>query len=242
MRLKLGRPDIDHYADRFDVPAADGGLARHLPRRRDAAVRRRRVGRDVRRVLLPAVAARRSGCGRSRRTSTASTPGCTHRLRRRPPTLGAVVPVHTHFDHAMDSAVVAERTGAELVGGESTANVGRGGGLPEDRIRVVGDGEQATYGDFTLTFVVSEHCPPDRFPGTIDAPVVPPVKAGAYRCGEAWSVLVDARQRAHRAGAGQRRVREGRARRPQRGRRLPRRRPARHPGRRLHPRRTGRRP
>ena len=61
--------------------------------------------------------------------------------------LGAVVPVHSHYDHAMDSAVVAGRTGATLVGGESTANVGRGGGLPEDRIRVVGDGEQASYGD-----------------------------------------------------------------------------------------------
>ncbi|MGD4048233.1 hypothetical protein QT600_22440, partial [Xanthomonas citri pv. citri] len=29
-----------------------------------------------------------------------------------------------------------------------------------------------------------------RYPGTITAPVVPPVKADAYRCGEAWSVLV----------------------------------------------------
>ena len=38
--------------------------------------------------------------------------------------------------------------------------------------------------------MVSDHCPPDRFPGTIDAPVVPPVKASAYACGEAWSVLV----------------------------------------------------
>ena len=55
--------------------------------------------------------------------------------------VAAVVPVHTHFDHAMDSAVVAQRTGATRVGGESTANVGRGGGLPADRIRVVGDGE-----------------------------------------------------------------------------------------------------
>ena len=40
--------------------------------------------------------------------------------------LAAVLPVHSHFDHAMDSAVVADRTGAVLVGGESTANVGRG--------------------------------------------------------------------------------------------------------------------
>jgi L-ascorbate metabolism protein UlaG (beta-lactamase superfamily) len=31
---------------------------------------------------------------------------------------------------------------------------------------------------------------PDRFPGTIDAPVVPPVKVSAYKCGEAWSTLI----------------------------------------------------
>jgi L-ascorbate metabolism protein UlaG (beta-lactamase superfamily) len=105
--------------------------------------------------------------------------------------LAAVLPVHTHYDHAMDSAVVADRTGADLVGGESTAYVGRGHGLPDDRIRVVTPGEPVSYGGFTLTLVESHHCPPDRFPGEITSPVVPPVKAGAYKCGEAWSILVE---------------------------------------------------
>ena len=36
----------------------------------------------------------------------------------------------------------------------------------------------------------SEHCPPDRFPGEITAPVLPPTRASAYRCGEAWSILL----------------------------------------------------
>jgi len=44
--------------------------------------------------------------------------------------------VHTHFDHVMDSAVVAERTGARLVGGTSAAEVGRGHGLADDRLVV----------------------------------------------------------------------------------------------------------
>ena len=48
-----------------------------------------------------------------------------------------------------------------------------------------------TYGGFTLTLVESHHCPPDRFPGAITEPVVPPVKVGAYKCGEAWSILVE---------------------------------------------------
>jgi L-ascorbate metabolism protein UlaG (beta-lactamase superfamily) len=91
----------------------------------------------------------------------------------------------------MDSAAVAQRTGAVLVGGESAANVGRGAGLGTDRIRVVTPGEPVTFGGFTLTFLESQHCPPDRYPGNITEPVVPPVKAAAYKCGEAWSILVE---------------------------------------------------
>jgi L-ascorbate metabolism protein UlaG (beta-lactamase superfamily) len=107
------------------------------------------------------------------------------------PRLEAVVPVHSHFDHVMDSAEVAQRTGAQLLGGTSTANVGRGGDLPKDRVRVVEPRVPTTYGAYALTFVESQHCPPDRFPGPITEPVVPPVKAAAYKCGEAWSVLVE---------------------------------------------------
>jgi L-ascorbate metabolism protein UlaG (beta-lactamase superfamily) len=38
--------------------------------------------------------------------------------------------------------------------------------------------------------IESHHCPPDRFPGAVDEPLVPPARAGAYRCGEAWSILL----------------------------------------------------
>ena len=104
--------------------------------------------------------------------------------------LAAVIPVHTHFDHALDSAAVAERTGAVLIGGESAANIGRGYGLPEDRIRIVSSGVAVELGSFAVTPIASQHCPPDRFPGVITAPLRTPARASAYRCGEAWSVLV----------------------------------------------------
>ncbi|MEX3771463.1 MBL fold metallo-hydrolase, partial [Mycolicibacterium fortuitum] len=104
--------------------------------------------------------------------------------------LEAVLPVHSHFDHAMDSAVVAERTGARLVGGTSTAQVGIGGGLDPERTVTVTPGEAVSLGAYDVTLFESEHCPPDRFPGIITEPVVPPVKVAAYKCGEAWSTLV----------------------------------------------------
>jgi L-ascorbate metabolism protein UlaG (beta-lactamase superfamily) len=105
--------------------------------------------------------------------------------------LEAVVPVHSHFDHALDSAVVAECTAAVLVGGTSTANVGRGAGLTADRILTPSPGTPLTLGAWTLTLIESHHCPPDRYPGEITEPVLPPARAAAYKCGEAWSILLE---------------------------------------------------
>jgi L-ascorbate metabolism protein UlaG (beta-lactamase superfamily) len=191
MRLKPGRPDLDRYSHLFDVPKAAGahgiaflGVSTLLIDDGESALMT--DGFFSRPSLL------RVGLGKvapdpARIDSVLARAGVGQ--------LEAVVPVHTHFDHALDSAVVADRTGARLVGGESAANVGRGHGLPEERIRVVGHGETLTVGSATLTFIESHHCPPDRFPGRIDGPVVPPVRASAYRCGEAWSLLYESRGR-----------------------------------------------
>lgn len=187
MRLKLGRPDIGRYADRFDVPEATGalgvtflGVSTLLLDDGQSAVMT--DGFFSRPPLL------RVGLGKIG-PDTARIEAALARVGVR--RLDAVLPVHTHFDHAMDSAVVADRTGAVLVGGESTAYVGRGHGLPPARIRVVTTGEELTFGSFRLTFLESHHCPPDRYPGGITEPVVPPVRTAAYKCGEAWSILVE---------------------------------------------------
>src|SRR5690606_26082605 len=50
--------------------------------------------------------------------------------------LHAVLVSHSHYDHAMDAGVVARLTGAQLVGSASTANIGRGAGLPPSRLTV----------------------------------------------------------------------------------------------------------
>ncbi|MET3960812.1 L-ascorbate metabolism protein UlaG (beta-lactamase superfamily) [Marmoricola sp. OAE513] len=192
MRLKPGRPDITAYADRFDVPAAEGdlsvtflGVSTLLLDDGESAVLT--DGFFSRPPMLEVLLSKM-------RPDVGRIDACLHRaLGGRP--VEAVVPVHSHFDHAMDSGVVAHRTGARLIGGSSTANVGRGARLPADRITVAQPGEPIELGAWTLTLVESHHCPPDRYPGEITTPVVPPVRAGAYRCGEAWSILVG-----HRSG------------------------------------------
>jgi L-ascorbate metabolism protein UlaG (beta-lactamase superfamily) len=188
MRLKLGRPDIARHSERFDVPAAEPdsplsvawmGVATLLlddgssALMTDGFFSRPSLARVAAGSLAPS-AARVDGCLAQAKVSR----------------LEAVLPVHTHFDHVMDSALVADRTGARLVGGESAANVGRGHGLPEDRVVVAVSGEPIRLGAFDVILIESHHSPPDRFPGVIDAPLTPPVKVSAYRCGEAWSTLV----------------------------------------------------
>lgn len=186
MRLRLGRPDIDAYRDRFDVPRADGELAITFlgvsSLLIDDGISAIMTDGYFSRPSLARVALGRIAPDPARIDDALSLARVT--------ALAAVIPVHTHFDHALDSAVVAERTGAALVGGTSTAQIGRGHGLPEGRIVLATPGVPQRLGAFEVTMIESHHCPPDRYPGEITAPVTPPVRATAYRCGESWSIIV----------------------------------------------------
>ncbi|WP_194792782.1 MBL fold metallo-hydrolase [Caenimonas koreensis] len=104
--------------------------------------------------------------------------------------LAAVIPVHSHYDHAMDSPEVAKRTGAMLVGSASTANIGRGWKLPESQIRIARLNEPMQFGRFTVTLLASRHSPTGFTGGTIDKPLVPPVRAFDYKEGQSFAVLV----------------------------------------------------
>lgn len=196
MRLRTGRPDLARHSHRFSVPVAGP----------DAPLTVTWLGvttlliDDGTSAVMTDGFFSRPGLGRVGMGKVSPSParvdGCLTRVGVT--RLAAVVPVHTHFDHALDSALVADRTGAQLVGGESAANVGRGHGLTADRLVIADSGTPIRLGAFDITLVKSRHSPPDRFPGTIDQPVVPPVRAAAYRCGEAWSALVHHRSSGRR--------------------------------------------
>ncbi|MGV0626876.1 MBL fold metallo-hydrolase [Mycolicibacter minnesotensis] len=188
MRLKLGRPDINRYADRFTVPAASPGAPVSVTW---LGVTSMLIDDGSSALMTDGYFSRpglvRVGLGKVS-PSAARIDGCLARAGARE--LAAVIPLHSHIDHALDSAAVAERTGAVLVGGESTAHLGRGHGLPDDRVIVAEPGTPLSLGAYDVTLIESRHCPPDRYPGVITAAVVPPVRTSAYRCGEAWSALV----------------------------------------------------
>lgn len=186
MRCKPGRPDLGAYARYFDVPAATpsspvtvswAGVTTLLVTDGTSALM---TDGFFSRPGLLRVAARPLISSQSRIDTALLKLGVDR--------LDAVTPVHTHYDHAMDSAAVALRTGARLLGGTSAAHIGHGHGL--DRIDVVTPGTATAVGAFDVTLVEGSHCPPDRFPGPITSPVTVAARASAYRCGEAWSTLV----------------------------------------------------
>jgi L-ascorbate metabolism protein UlaG (beta-lactamase superfamily) len=190
MRLKLGRPDLANHRRHFDLPEAgpqsqlgvtfmgvssllvDDGSSALLT---DGFFSRPSMGKVLLGKLEP---------------DPRRIDACLERANVSGLDFVGVVPVHSHFDHVMDSAAVAERLDCPLVGGDSTAQVGIGRGLGDEQIRVLGSGQSIRLGAWTLTLIASEHCPPDRYPGTITEPLRPPVRVQAYRCGEAWSILL----------------------------------------------------
>jgi L-ascorbate metabolism protein UlaG (beta-lactamase superfamily) len=188
MRLKLGRPDLRNYSRYFDEPSAEPDAPLTVTW---AGVTTLLIDDGSSALMTDGFFSRPSLLEVGLRPLSPSEPridGCLARLGV--DRLEAVLPVHTHFDHVMDSAVVAERTGARIVGGTSAAQVARGHELPDDRLVVATPGEAISLGAYDVTLIEAEHCPPDRFPGVIAEPVVPPVKVSAYKCGEAWSTLV----------------------------------------------------
>lgn len=98
---------------------------------------------------------------------------------------------HSHYDHALDVAAVAQRTGARVVGSASTREIALGGGVPEARIAVVKGGEHLEAGDFRVTVLRSRHSLGDRVPGDVTAPLIQPAKLGDYKEGGTFAFLIE---------------------------------------------------
>ena len=115
-----------------------------------------------------------------------------YRMRR----LAAIIPSQSHYDHAMDVGAIANRSSASVLGSESTANIARGAGVPEDQIIVATDGGQYQFGNFTITMIESPHAPIGwggavPVAGSIDEPLEIPAPIWAYREGRSYSIVVE---------------------------------------------------
>jgi len=114
-----------------------------------------------------------------------------YRMRR----LAAIIPVHSHFDHAMDVGAIANRTSASVLGSESTLQIARGAGVPEDQMTLVEVGKAYEFGRFDVTLLASSHASLGWrgsvvFPGSIDAPLPLPQPVSAFREGSSYTIVI----------------------------------------------------
>lgn len=110
--------------------------------------------------------------------------------------LAAVLTAHSHYDHALDAPDVAARTGALLVGSESTAMLARGAGLSEAQLRVVEGGERFEFGRLRVTVLRALHTPGTVGEGAIEAPLALPARVLDFREGGSFAFLFEHEGRA----------------------------------------------
>ncbi|MCP4123876.1 MAG: MBL fold metallo-hydrolase [Bacteroidetes bacterium] len=112
--------------------------------------------------------------------------------------LDAVIPVHSHFDHALDAPMVADMTRATLFGSESTMNIGLGYGLSEEMMVVPPLNTPIYIGNFKITFIRSGHW---QYPSEkqralllnqdITDPLEPPASIYDYKEGISYTLLIE---------------------------------------------------
>lgn len=78
-------------------------------------------------------------------------------VRARP--LHAVFVAHSHYDHALDSAVIADLTQATLYGSPSTLNLGHGAGISFHRLLPLRERVEIGIGEFVVTPLRATHSP-----------------------------------------------------------------------------------
>ncbi|MGR9093085.1 MAG: MBL fold metallo-hydrolase [Gammaproteobacteria bacterium] len=110
--------------------------------------------------------------------------------------LAAIIPTHSHFDHAMDVGALANRSSASLLGSDSTLAIARGAGVPEDQLTPVSVGQRYEFGEFGVTLLPSNHAPIGwsgsvPYAGTIDTPLTFPQPVSSMRDGGSYCVVID---------------------------------------------------
>jgi L-ascorbate metabolism protein UlaG (beta-lactamase superfamily) len=100
---------------------------------------------------------------------------------------------HSHYDHLLDVPTIAARTGATVIGSESTLNVLRASGAPENHLALAHGGEAFRFGPFRVHAVRGLHSLTGQTSAPIPAGVSLPMTAAQYTEGGTLQYLVEVR-------------------------------------------------
>ncbi|MDO6560266.1 MBL fold metallo-hydrolase [Paraglaciecola chathamensis] len=113
--------------------------------------------------------------------------------------LKAVIPVHSHHDHAMDASIFAEKTGADLIGTSSTLNIADSESVKKINYREAVLNKPFRYGNFKITLVDTNH---GKIPSTllrfllgmekeIKTPMTYPARLWNYKESQPFSIHIE---------------------------------------------------
>lgn len=112
--------------------------------------------------------------------------------------VAAVIPIHSHHDHAMDSPEIAQQTGAMLLGSASSVQIGRGWGVPESQLQIAENSQPYTFGKFKVTLIPGQHTPVPAvmqwltgIGEAIERPMQFPARLADFKEGGSFSVLIE---------------------------------------------------
>lgn len=81
---------------------------------------------------------------------------------------------HTHIDHVLDMPYIAQKTGAMVIGTESTINFARASGVPDSQLTIVQGGDDLEFGVFSVLVIPSLHAILRHNPNISHFPMPPP--------------------------------------------------------------------
>ena len=101
---------------------------------------------------------------------------------------------HAHVDHILDAPYIARKTGATVIGHESSTNLMRGAGIPASQLITVRGGEDYAFGAVSIRVIPSVHSALFQKHyyqgGTIPSTIKPPFKLGDLIEGGSLSFLI----------------------------------------------------
>ena len=115
--------------------------------------------------------------------------------RHAPEHADAILVEHSHYDHLLDVPSIARRTGALVIGTESTLNVARAAGIESSHLRLAQGGETFEIGPFSVRAIRGLHSLIGEETALIPREIKLPMATKAYAEGNTLQYLVRVEQR-----------------------------------------------